>query len=89
MAKGSRRKMPSCRQVGRPASVDDWACWQDRNPGEKDDSGEIADGELAEDKLADPEGSGENEQQPMAVSPMEIGVREYLVDRSLLPDPLP
>ncbi len=57
---------------------------QDRNPGEKGETGQIADGELAEDKLADPEGSGENEQQQMAVSPVEIGVGEYLVDGSLL-----
>jgi hypothetical protein len=57
---------------------------QDRNPGEKGDSGEIADGELAEDKLADPEGSGENKKQQMAVPPMEIGVGEYLIDGSLL-----
>ena len=84
MANGSRKKMPSCRPVGRPGSVDDFALQQDRNPGEKRESGEIADGELAEDKLADAEGSGENEQQPMTVSPVEIGVGEYLVYRSLL-----
>jgi hypothetical protein len=57
---------------------------QDGNPGKKRESGEIAHGELAEDKLADAEGSGENEQQQMTLSPVEIGVREYLVYRSLL-----
>jgi hypothetical protein len=57
---------------------------QDRNPGEKCESGEIADGELTEDKLADAEGSGENEKQQMTMSPVEIGVGEYLADRSLL-----